>query len=79
MRARFIVGDIVLMGLEMQQERFELAKGFPVSVGEERADHAPSEGKTARMPVQETFQAVRFGMLVDRFGIPWMVNCEKAS
>jgi uncharacterized glyoxalase superfamily protein PhnB len=21
---------------------------------------------------------VRFGMLVDRFGIPWMVNCEKA-
>lgn len=21
----------------------------------------------------------RFGMLVDRFGIPWMVNCEKAA
>lgn len=32
-----------------------------------------------RMPMQETFWAVRFGMLVDRFGIPWMVNCEKVA
>ena len=28
------------------------------------------------MPLQQTFWAARFGMLVDRFGIPWMVNCE---
>jgi PhnB protein len=30
------------------------------------------------MPYGETFWAKGFGMLVDRFGIPWMVNCEKA-
>lgn len=30
------------------------------------------------MPLQETFWALRFGMVVDRFGIPWMINCEKA-
>jgi len=29
------------------------------------------------MPIQETFWARRFGMVVDRFGTPWMVNCEK--
>ena len=29
------------------------------------------------MPIQETFWARRFGMLVDRFGTPWMINCEK--
>jgi PhnB protein len=29
------------------------------------------------MPIQETFWAQRFGMLVDRFGTPWMINCEK--
>jgi PhnB protein len=29
------------------------------------------------MPIAETFWARRFGMLVDQFGIPWMVNCEK--
>jgi PhnB protein len=29
------------------------------------------------MPIQETFWALRFGMLVDQFGIPWMINCGK--
>jgi PhnB protein len=28
------------------------------------------------MPLEKTFWAQRFGMLVDRFGIPWMVNCD---
>jgi PhnB protein len=28
------------------------------------------------MPLQATFWAALFGMLVDRFGIPWMINCE---
>ena len=30
-----------------------------------------------RVPLQETFWAHRFGMLIDRFGIPWEFNCEK--
>jgi PhnB protein len=28
------------------------------------------------MPIGQTFWALRFGMLVDRFGVSWMVNCE---
>lgn len=36
-----------------------------------------SSGGTIRMPLQETFWAERFGMLVDRFGVPWMVNRDK--
>jgi PhnB protein len=28
------------------------------------------------MPLEKTFWAERFGMVVDRFGIPWSVNCE---
>jgi PhnB protein len=28
------------------------------------------------MPIGKTFWAERFGMLVDQFGIPWMVNCQ---
>jgi PhnB protein len=28
------------------------------------------------MPLQKTFWAEAFGMLVDRFGTPWMVGCE---
>jgi PhnB protein len=32
-----------------------------------------------QLPIQETFWAARFGMLTDRFGTPWMVNCEKQA
>jgi PhnB protein len=28
------------------------------------------------MPIERTFWAERFGMVVDRFGTPWMVNYE---
>jgi PhnB protein len=32
---------------------------------------------SAVMPIQETQWAHRIGMLVDRFGTPWMINCSK--
>jgi PhnB protein len=38
-----------------------------------------AEGGTIQLPIEQTFWAVRFGMLVDRFGIPWMINCEQAD
>jgi PhnB protein len=34
-----------------------------------------SEGGTVRMPLQKTFWAIRFGVVEDRFGIAWKVNC----
>mgnify|MGYP003622951944 CR=1 FL=1 len=43
----------------------------------ERIFHALAEGGKVGMPIGETFWAFRFGMTKDRFGIPWMVNCEK--
>ena len=36
-----------------------------------------SEGATITMPMQETFWALRFGMLTDKFGINWMFNVDK--
>jgi len=29
--------------------------------------------------LKQTFWAARFGMLIDRFSIPWMINCEQAA
>jgi len=34
-----------------------------------------SEGGTVGLPLEKTFWAERFGMVTDRFGIPWMLNC----
>jgi PhnB protein len=31
------------------------------------------------MPLEETFWAPRFGMVVDRFGVPWLVSAEEPS
>ena len=28
------------------------------------------------MPIDQTFWARAFGIAIDRFGVPWMINCE---
>ncbi|MEO8011682.1 MAG: VOC family protein, partial [Dokdonella sp.] len=42
----------------------------------ERIFAALSAGGRIEMPIQQTFWARRYGITVDRFGVPWMVNCE---
>jgi PhnB protein len=37
------------------------------------------EGGVVQMLIGETFWARRFGMLIDKFGTPWMVNCERPT
>ena len=83
--ARLVVGYEVLMGSDAPPDRYEAMKGFSVSLGiddpkeAERIFHALAENGTVRMPIQETFWALRFGMLVDQFTTPWMINCEKPA
>lgn len=38
-----------------------------------------SEGGNVTMPLDKTFWAEAFGMLTDKFGINWMVNCDKPA
>ena len=54
-----------------------LAIGIDDAEEAERIFAKLSEGGTVTMPIQETFWAKRFGMMIDRYGINWMVNCEK--
>ena len=85
MHARLSVGDQVLMASDAPPGHQAPMNGFSVSLNvddpaeAERVFHALAENGTVRMPIQETFWAVRFGMLTDRFGTPWMINCEKAG
>jgi PhnB protein len=83
MHARMMVGDKVLMGSDAMGGCYTAPAGFHVTLGvddpadADRIFAALAQGGSVRMPIEETFWAHRFGMLVDRFGIPWMVNCEK--
>mgnify|MGYP001241587603 CR=1 FL=1 len=43
----------------------------------EKAFNNLSAGGSVMMPLQETFWALRFGMLTDKYGFLWMVNVDK--
>lgn len=85
MHAELEVAGQVLMGADAPPERYQKPTGFAVTLQThdpaeaERVFRLLAESGQVQMPIQETFWATRFGMLVDRFGIPWMVNCAKAS
>jgi PhnB protein len=85
LHARMKIGDTVLMGSDSPPGRQEQPKGFSVTLHTdtpaeaERVYAALSENGTVTMPMNQTFFAARFGMLVDQFGTPWMIICEKAA
>ena len=71
-----------LMGSDAPPGHYAKPQGISVSIGLKDRDkgeqifNALAEGGTVQMPFQKTFWSSGFGMCVDRFGIPWMVNCE---
>jgi PhnB protein len=79
------VGDVVLMGSDAPPENFSQPQGFDVNlefdnVAEgERVFNALAENGTVKMPLQQTFWTERWGMLVDKFGTPWMINCGQTT
>jgi len=81
LHARLRVGNWVLMGGDMADDCYEAPRGFSVHIAVDDPARAATafdrlaDGGTVRMPFAETFWAERFGMLVDRFGIPWIINC----
>lgn len=82
--ARFTAGDTMLMGSDAPGGHYNKPAGYAVNIDvgtpeeAERIFAALSEGGKVGMAIAETFWAKRFGMLTDRFGTHWMVNCEKA-
>jgi PhnB protein len=75
------LGDQVLMGADVAPGQYEAPKGFTLSLhmtdtadAERIFTELASGGRTV-MPLEKTFWAERFGMAVDRFGIPWTINC----
>ena len=80
MHVHLTVGDQELMGSDSPCEYYEEPKGFSVSLNidnlaeAERVFHALAENGTVQMPLQETFWAKSFGMVIDQFKTPWMIN-----
>jgi len=85
MHATLSVGGTVIAGADVPPERYERPQGFNILLGmddpgeAERIFQALAEGGTITMPLEETFWALRFGAVTDRFGISWSINCEQAA
>ncbi|HYD53580.1 MAG TPA: VOC family protein [Gemmatimonadaceae bacterium] len=74
----------MLMASDAPPERYEAPRGLYVSLHAKDADEAErlyaalSAQGSIEMPLQETFWTKRFAMFTDRYGTPWMINCEEA-
>jgi PhnB protein len=83
MHSALSVGDQVLMGADAPPGRYQQPQGMNVAIHvKDAADgesifNALAENGSVTMPFQKTFWSPGFGMCVDQFGIPWMVNCEE--
>jgi PhnB protein len=83
--ASLIIGEYVLLGADGPPDQYEEPRGISVTVAAktladaERIFSALSEGGKVTMPLQQTFWSPGFAMLVDRFGIPWMISTEQAA
>ncbi|HJT86311.1 MAG TPA: VOC family protein [Bryobacteraceae bacterium] len=84
LHGRITLNGQTVMASDCPPDRYEAPRGFSLSLTYQQPAEAErvfgilAEGGQVQMPIQETFWAKRFGMVVDRYGIPWMVNCEKA-
>jgi PhnB protein len=85
MHASVTIGGHVLMGGDVAPDRYERPRGFSLSLqmnstaqAEQIFQRLAKDG-TVVMPLEKTFWAARFGMVVDRFGIPWLINCEEGG
>lgn len=79
------IGDTVLMGSDSPMGPVERGNGFTIAIGSsdlaesERIFKDLSEGGQVTMPLQKTFWGATFGMLTDKFGIGWMLNCDDSG
>ena len=83
LHGRLKIGDAVIFASDVKREAerpmqaFDLVANLATAEEAERVYAALSEGGNVSMPMSETFFAVRYSSLKDKFGVPWSVVCEK--
>jgi PhnB protein len=83
--ATLVAGELVVTGCDVPPDKYEKPQGFAVllqievAADAERIFQSLAERGAVTMPLEPTFWAKRFGMLVDEFGTPWLVNCGTAE
>jgi PhnB protein len=77
------VGGVTMLGGDHLPK--EVPQGFSLVVNPATPEEARqvfdalAEGGVVQMSLNETFWSPAFGVVVDRFGVPWTINCEGAA
>ena len=85
MHASLVVGGARIMASDAPPGQYARPQGLSVALSlpdaaeSRRIFDALAEGGTVTMPFAETFWSPGFGMVVDRFGTPWMVNTAHSA
>lgn len=85
LHASMMIGSTMVMASDAPPGQYSQPQGISISLGlkdaakGEQIFNALSDNGQVQMPYQATFWAAGFGMCVDRFGIPWMINVEQAG
>lgn len=85
MHAEFRADGFVLFACDAPPQFQRPAGGVALTLTVETAQEAErifaalGESGDITMPMDETFWATRFGMLTDRYGMSWMVSCDKPT
>lgn len=81
--ANLKIGDRELMASDQgSTDPFPGYGGFTLQLSFDAIDtsHAAfaklAKGGKITMPIEATFWAAAFGMCTDKFGVPWMINCD---
>ena len=83
--ATFAVGDQMLSGSDAMPGQYLKPQGFHIQLNlkeaaeAERIFMALAENGSIQVELLQTFWALRYGSLVDQFGAPWEINCEKGN
>ena len=79
MHASFRIGETTLLASDgrcqgkASFEGFSLSLTTPDAAEAERLFTSLTDGGQVQMPLSKTFFSQRFGMVADRFGVPWMI------
>jgi PhnB protein len=85
LHATLTVGGTAISGGDVLPSRYERPQGFQLQINlddvgaAERIFTQFADGGLVTHSLQQTFWAQRFGAVVDRFGIPWAVNCGEQT
>ncbi|SHN28452.1 VOC family protein [Gracilibacillus kekensis] len=76
------INDFILAGADTLHGNYKKPQGvfvilnFPEQLTAKKVFDSLSDGGEVLLPFEETFWSTGYGILVDRFGVPWKINCD---